>query len=956
MNIYDSDLIASLQTGLVDQLLQSKEEYVPQLLVNDKINGKKVLTTIDKELRECNGFWFSVAFVTTSGVATLANVLKELEERNIKGEIMVSQYQNFTQPEALKSLLKFRNVDLRIVVKGDFHAKGYLFKKILGYDLIVGSSNLTANALCLNKEWNLKLSATKNGKLITNVIKEFKNEFKGAVVVDKKFIKAYEGVYKAQAKFFKENESKIELFKNVVPEPNSMQREALLNLKKMRNDGKNKALLISATGTGKTYLSAFDVKEFNPRKFLFIVHRANIAAAAMESFKKVFGNAKTMGLYSGSTKNNQADFIFSTVQTISKDSHLCHFAEDEFDYIVIDETHRAGADSYQKILKYFKAKFVLGMTATPERTDGIDIFKEFDYNIAYEIRLHKALEEQMLSNFHYFGITDISIGNKILEEKSSIKLLAADERIERIIEKIEFYGCDNGCVRGLVFCSTTNESNKLSEEFSLRGYKTVSLGSTNNEEERAAAINKLESDNVKEKLDYIFTVDIFNEGVDIPKVNQIIMLRPTQSAIVFVQQLGRGLRKIDNKEYLTVLDFIGNYSNNYLVPIALFGDTTYNKDVIRKLMTSGSSIIPGASTVNFDLIAKERIFASIDRANLMAYKDLVNDYRLLKYKIGKNPMMIDFFERGDRDPYLYVTYSGSYFNFLARQEEGLITKLTDPQIKLLELFSQNIGNGKRIEEVIILKELLINEITSFSAIKKIIFNDFGVTPTIATLKSCLLNINFDFLNTPFKVINLKGDSIIFDGAFIPNLQNKTFALFFSDLLNYSEMTYKSIFDKSKYVKGFLLYQKYSRKDVCRILNWEKNEQSTIYGYKIKHKSCPIFVNYHKEESIASTTKYQDRFVSNYQFEWMTRSRRTMQSNDIIQIQNYEKGLRIPLFIKKSNDEGSDFYYMGEVIPVAFTETKMLDDAKKYVPVVKVDFLMDCPVEDSMYEYLTTASN
>jgi superfamily II DNA or RNA helicase len=198
------------------------------------------------------------------------------------------------------------------------------------------------------------------------------------------------------------------------------------------------------------------------------------------------------------------------------------------------------------------------MTATPERTDGHDIFKYFDYNIAYEIRLHKALEEEMLSPFHYYGVTDISVNGQIIDDNAAFDSLTSNERLDKIIEKSSFYGCDSGEVRGLVFCSKVEECKILAAEFTKRGLPSIYLSGENTEEERSNAIEQLESDNKEEKIQYIFSVDIFNEGVDIPRVNQIIMLRPTQSAIIFVQQLGRGLRKTDGKEYLTVIDFIGN--------------------------------------------------------------------------------------------------------------------------------------------------------------------------------------------------------------------------------------------------------------------------------------------------------------------------------------------------------------------------------------------------------------
>jgi HKD family nuclease len=405
MNLSYAQLEQSLKKGFIDHKLNSDNTYLPHLLVNDKKESKKVLTTILQSLNKCEEFWFSVAFVTTNGVATLIETLINLEQKGIKGKILVSQYLNFTQPEALKRLMQFKNIQLKIAIDNAFHSKGYLFKNNNIYDLIIGSSNLTATALCTNIEWNLKISATPESYIIQNAIKEFYSEFEKAVTVDKYFIENYEILYKKQVDYSNLVKKELVLSNQKDIVPNSMQVEALHNIEYLRSQEKNKALLISATGTGKTYLSAFDVKKFNPKKFLFVVHRLNIAKAAMKSYNSIFGDSVKMGIYSGSARDLEADFIFSTVQTISKEEHLKQFSETYFDYIVIDETHRAGAESYKKIIEYYKPKFLLGMTATPERTDGLDIFKLFDYNIAYEIRLHRALEEDILSPFHYYGVT-----------------------------------------------------------------------------------------------------------------------------------------------------------------------------------------------------------------------------------------------------------------------------------------------------------------------------------------------------------------------------------------------------------------------------------------------------------------------------------------------------------------------------------------------------------------------
>lgn len=963
-------LSKSLETGFIDQLIHSQKRYRPELLTNNKAKEKKVLTHLIRELELCDEFWFTVAFVTTGGVATLMNTLIELERKQIKGKVLVSQYLNFTQPEALKRIKKFTNIDLRIATasKGDFHSKAYLFKRDDLFNLIIGSSNLTQTALCTNKEWNLKVSATGDSELINLVQKEFLHDFEQGEKVTEQFIFEYNKIYQTQNEWNRKTTNNAQKIQKSLVTPNNMQKEALLSIEQLRAQGKSRALLISATGTGKTYLSAFDVQNFKPKKFLYIVHRRTIALEAKKTFESLLGGKIEFGVFSGSQQDLNADYIFSTIQTISKQEHLDKFNPEEFDYIVIDETHRAGADSYKRIMTHFKPKFLLGMTATPERTDVVNVFELFDYNIAYEIRLHQALFENMLSPFHYYGITDLTIDNQQVDDKTDFNLLTSDERIDRIIEKSEMYGTDTGDVNCLVFCSRKDECNQLSNGFNQRGYRSIALTGDSLEEERAHSIQRLESHSNSEKLDYIFTVDIFNEGVDIPSVNQIIMLRPTQSAIIFVQQLGRGLRKVDSKEYLTVIDFIGNYSNNYLVPIALYGDTSYNKDTLRKLIASGSRVIPGSSTINFDQISKEKIFEAIDSANMQMKKDLVKDYQLLKFEFGRIPMMMDFVAHGARNPKLYVNYSKSYFNFVAEQEAELRKTINSHQKKLLEVFSSDINNGQRVEESLILKGIIEKGEVNINSFKEMIDFKYGYIVSDDTLQSCFNNLNLEFItenkNNKLKsireiyelnVIRKENQKLIIEQDFKENLSNDEFRRFLLDNIDYSIATFESSYQKEMFVNGFMMYKKYSRKDTFRILNWEKNPVAQNVGGYIVSKdetNCPIFVNYHKEEDISSTTKYEDVFINQYEFEWMSKSRRTLESPDVKSIRNSK--MRLPLFIKRSNDEGKEFYYMGDVLPIddTFEETKMKDDKGNNISVVKVVFKMNIPVDDEIFEYLT----
>jgi len=944
-----NSLLQSLQTGFIDKSIISDLKYRPQLLVNKRIPKEKVLSTILHELGNCEEFYISVAFLTTSGVAVLINSLISLEKKGVKGKILVSQYLNFTQPEALKKLLKFRNIELKILTKGNAHSKGYIFKSNEHYNLIVGSSNLTASALTENKEWNLKITGLRSSEIVDKLLDEFHNDFRNATDVTNSFILNYQTIYDKQR--LVQQSSNGLTFVDEKINPNSMQEEALSNLAQLRLEKKNKALIISATGTGKTYLSAFDVESFNPKKLLFVVHRFNIAKKALESFEQIFRGQKKLGLYSGNLKELDADFIFSTVQTISRESHLSNFDKEFFDYIIIDESHRSGAESYLKLIKHFNPKFLLGMTATPERTDGNDIFSLFDHNIAYEIRLNRAMEEDMLSQFHYYGITDLKVNNETIETTKDFNLLATNERVDKIIEKAKFYGTDNGITRGLAFCSRNEEAEMLSLKFNERGFKTISLSGNDSDEHRSNAIQKLESNDLSQKLDYIFTVDIFNEGVDIPKVNQILMIRPTESAIIFVQQLGRGLRKTEGKDFLTIVDFIGNHKNNYLIPIALYGDTSYNKDTLRKLISEGSRMLPGSSTINFDEISKENIFKSIDSANMHVLSDLKKDYQLLKYRLGRIPMMMDFIKSESRDPFLFAEYSKSYYNFVKKADAGFNESLDKRSATLLELFSLEVNNSKRIEESFILKGLIENKELNILTLQNLIFQKYHYQFATDTIESCILTINFNFIRKNESIIFQENNTLKLYPEFLELLKNSTFKVFLTDSINFSIKTFEKSFNHSYYKNGLVLYNKYSRKDVCRLLNWEKDISSTVYGYRTHNSVTPCFVTYHKSDDIDDSINYNDHFINPSVFAWESRSNRKLESKEI---QNLISSARILLFVKKEDGEGTDFYYLGDVsiIPDSIQQSTMQVSKK---PVVHFKFKLEQPVIENLYNYITATS-
>ena len=505
---------------------------------------------IVRDIHHCDAFDFYVAFVTCSGITSIFQALLDAQQVGKEGRILISDYLLFTEPEAIKRLLSLPSFETRILEDQKLHSKAYFFKIKAFTKTYVGSSNWTDNALCgRNTELNVCVEDAASGEFVEDFRKEFDHFFQQATPVSEAWLQGYQLRYSANQNVSQRQNAQHEAADQIAPyltkttnsaqlQPNGMQQDALAQLQRLRNTGESKALVVSATGTGKTYLSAFDALAMRPRRLLFVVHRETIARKALESYEKVFGSIATMGMLSGTMKDVEADFLFSTIQTVSKAETLAKFDPTAFDYIVIDETHRAGGATYRRILEHFRPKFLLGMTATPERTDGYDIYQHFDHNIGYEIRLHRALEEDMLCPFHYFGINDVTVEGETIDDETAFRLLVHEERVNHIYKTILRYGSHDGVYRGLIFCSRIDECEALSQALNEKGLKTLSLSGKHGESERQMAIQRLES-NAPDRLDFILTVDIFNEGVDIPKANMVLMLRPTQSSIVFIQQLGR---------------------------------------------------------------------------------------------------------------------------------------------------------------------------------------------------------------------------------------------------------------------------------------------------------------------------------------------------------------------------------------------------------------------------------
>lgn len=942
----------------------------------------------------CDGFQISVAFITMSGITPLLQTLKELEKRNIRGEILTTNYLNFSEPRALKKLNELSNISLKMydVEAADegFHTKGYIFRKEEIYRIIIGSSNITSAALTSNREWNTKLISTEQGEMAKEIIAEFYELWNSSFAVP--FAEFYEN-YSERYKIIKHQREVAKLdditsIEKYKLQPNSMQVGFIANLKRILEAGEERALLISATGTGKTYASAFAMRELGFRRVLFLVHRSQLARQTKSSYEKVFAKSVSMGLVDGKNHDYAKDYVFATVQTLNRDRHLLQYKQDAFDCIVLDEAHHVSADTYQKIMKHFSPKLWLGMTATPDKRDdhveGRNIYELFNYQIAYEIRLQQAMEENLLCPFHYFGITDLDIIGDSQEIGGDFSMLTSDERVKHILNQADYYGYSGDRVKGLIFCRNIKETEELSEKFNQsinpstgKRFRTIALNGSATEQERQTAFERLamnegEPSAEYEPLDYIFSVEILNEGVDIVEVNQVIMLRPTQSPIVFIQQLGRGLRKAMGKEYVVILDFIGNYTNNFMIPIALSGDRSYNKDNIRRYIMEGGRIIPGASTVHFDEISRRRIFASVDRANFSDIKLIKEKYTNLKNKLGRIPKLRDFDAHGEMDVLRIFDNNslGSYYKFLLKYEKEYKIRLSEDEEKVIEFVSKKLANGKRIQELQLLKRMLAYA-QGFSRMNLFAGLSEDMKAYGKTMSPCQKENLVNVLTNEFSAGSSKktyarcvfiekeeGDYKPTD-SFVKMLENKEFHDMLKELIEFGISRYERDYQKSYEETDLVLYQKYTYEDVCRLLNWDKNLSSVMNGYLLdkKTKTYPVFINYDKDENISDTTKYEDHFVKGYRDRLIaiSKSGRNLQSGDV---QNFlkakERGIQVELFVRKNKDDkiSKEFYYLGHMRASGKVKEFTMANTKKKA--VEIEWILDVPVREDIYEYIVNS--
>ena len=646
--------------------MDSVEDYSTDVMTGGRDKRMYLYYQLINSLKKAESVDIIVSFLMESGVKMLLEELDNALKRGARIRILTGNYLGITQPSALY-LIKRKlgeRVDLRFYNEKarSFHPKSYIFHYAEHSELYIGSSNISRSALTSGIEWNYRFTSTVDQKNYAKFYRTFEDLFENhSVIIDDEELRRYSknwhkpAVAKDIEKYDALDEGANDTNIRMLYEPRGAQIEALCALEDTRAQGAKKALVSAATGVGKTYLAAFDSKAY--KRVLFVAHREEILNQAAVSFRNV-RNSEDYGFFNGDEKCTDKSVIFASVATLGRTEYLNdrYFSPDYFSYLVIDEFHHAVNDQYKRIVEYFKPHFLLGLTATPERMDGRNIYEICDYNVPYEISLSDAINKGMLTPFHYYGIfddTDYS-GLHMLrgryDEKELNETYIGNVHRHDLIYK---YYCKYGSKRALGFCCSRAHAEEMAKEFCKRGIPSVAVYSNADgefSEDRSVAIGKLK----KGEIRVIFSVDMFNEGVDITSVDMVLFLRPTESPIIFLQQLGRGLRRSKGKEYLNVLDFIGNYENAGRVRFLLTG-----KDLSRQeaYILADRSSVPDDCLIDFDMRLID-LFAEMDTKHLKMKDRIRNEYFRVKNLLGRRPSRIELFTYMDDEVYqLAITHS-----------------------------------------------------------------------------------------------------------------------------------------------------------------------------------------------------------------------------------------------------------------------------------------------------------
>ena len=910
--------------------------------------SQSFLERILDNLRHCDSFDFSVSFIKTAGLVLLKNDIEAALARGCHGRIITSTYQNFTDIGSLRLFLalsrKYKNFECHLDFDSfhdegyqtlGYHSKGYIFRIDNHVEIVVGSSNITRHALKKNVEWDLLISENCDSDVYLQTMQEFEDKWANTYPLDDELIKKYETRLNYAIERWDMDYDRAEN----VAKPNYMQRAALKQLNRYRAMGIGKALVVSAAGSGKTYLSAFDVLNFNPVRLLYIVHEGSILKKSLETFQIVFGPDKYCGIYNGESHELDADFLFSTNIMMSRNLEL--FDKHYFDYIIIDECHHGVADSYRKIIEYFEPEFLLGLTATPERADNKDAFELFDYNVPYELRLRDAIINDLVVPFHYYGIRDtlVNYGLNDKQERKMLAQIADTDHCKFIRDQIESHRPE-GKLKALAFCKNITHAQQMSEALG-EYYKTAYLTDKNTVGERLKAYNDLQSDT--SDLEVLCSVNILNEGVDIPGVNMVLFLRPTQSSTIFIQQLGRGLRKYENKQFVTVLDFIGNsYRRSVQIALAL-GSLSKNlvleKPLMKTLVKENFSALGlqqyGVS-INIDSLSKEEIINYIDNENFNSLTYLRQDYENFKkyIKCESYPRHMDYINNDcapDLIKFINIRIDGKksacYYNFIRDADKDSSPFFSDEQIDLLK-YASSLLPLVRPHEYLILKNLMGGKKTYAE-----LYEAIKAQEDTCTNEQLQHALRYMLKKAP---VNLSNSVYS-----IPVKMSEPFQEHLDDLITYGLTRYYA-----EYLNGeeFLLWHGYSMGKVqLKLLKDPDYNQKGTYYYG---KRIIIFASLKKDASIEERLNYKDKYLTPDLFQW--ESEYGINESTLASLLNSDEAL---VFIRKVTEENGivqPFIYTGRGKITNPRKCEKLDgNTKKPIITWLFDIAMEVPLPDDL---------
>ena len=947
---------------------------INELIINEKAKFRNFFIYLKQELLNCKKFYFIVSFIRYSGIQLLISTLDELEKQGIQGEIITSVYLNITDSKALRKLLSYKNIKVKIYNNSSesFHTKAYLFEKEKYHSVVIGSSNISQSALYSAEEWNVKLTDSSFFNIYGKSLNQFEKLWHSneAIELTQDFIDEYEKYKKSVnvQNTFDYRKTKIEQENEFVP--NSMQKRVLQKLKETRINGNKKGLVISATGTGKTYLAAMDIKQFfeinsntenklfkiNDKKsktsnikFLFIAHREELLENAINVFSKILKIDKNeFGKIYGGLKEIDKSIIFASIQSLRN----CYneFKPSFFDYVIVDEFHHSMSDSYLKTLSYFNPKFLLGLTATPKRMDGKDILSLCDYNIVDEIGIKEALEEDLIVPFHYFGVNDYTINydnipykNGKYNEKILLENLLLNTRTDYIVEKINKFGFDGDELSAVAFCQNIDHAFFMKEEFSKKGYKSAVITANTSSNERSEILEKFKN----KKIEILCVVDILNEGIDIPTINLLLFLRPTMSSTIFIQQIGRGLRKAKNKDFVTIIDFIGNHKKDYLL-INYFSSEVDNKDtlftkkekIINEIKNQFSNI-PKSCYAELDRICQNRIIEKIEKINFSSKNILKEMYLDYKAEIGKSED--EFLQIADFDTNIELFQElclkmHSFYNAQLQFEDSKIFKneneknpLNTTEIEFLEY----------LEKKITLVEPFTFLIIDYLATGKEYINNSDLLNKYKGFFDIKRNFEKHYLLNRNRIF----EELIEDEILEKNLYGYKFSKKYKNLFSNKKLNEKNNMksqqkenklnfinrlkqlihlglnefkrnDLDEFNENILIsYKEYKRVELQILLDSKVPKGSWRAGYANTDKDICLFATIDKTHIFQENLKYDNSLFADDIIQWISQPK-TSHNSSVGQmfIHHKEKGFKVHIFIRKyafmNGNKTNPFIYLG----------------------------------------------